>query len=532
GGAFTVDLEGAEGLLSVEWLDPTVGRTAFGARVVGGKTVEFVTPFDGDAVLLLQRVTQDADEKDPARLGIVPPEPIADDFVLRVSEDGHRLVNGDGQPFFWLGDTGWAMLTALTLDETETYLENRRQKGFNVVQCIAAHWNPGAVEPNQASDGPWTDDDPSKPNAAFFDHVDRVCEMAQAKGIVIGLLPCWGDFVVNKHVTAGSARAYGRWLGERYRDTPNLVWILGGDQPPTGVEDAWTAMAEGIAEGDGDRHLMTYHPRGWQTSSTFWHDADWLDFNMLQSGHNWDRANHEMILADYGLAPPKPTLDGEPRYEHITDGLSKDPETRRFDAHQVRKAAYNAVLSGALGHTYGCREIYSFWRPDQEAGWGADTPWQQAMDFPGAGHMGYVRALMLSHPWQTLRPMPTLIAAGQGSGGSDAPAALTADGTLALVYVPDGRAVGVNLGKVTGGGVDVSWYNPQTGTSTAVGEHPNKGVVSFAPPAANPDPDFVLVLESSGPDETPPTVERADAARRAGRIIAAFSEPVTGESAE
>ena len=32
---------------------------------------------------------------------------------------------------------------------------------------------------------------------------------------------------------SGVRRAYGRWLGARYKDAPNIVWVNGGDRIPT-----------------------------------------------------------------------------------------------------------------------------------------------------------------------------------------------------------------------------------------------------------------------------------------------------------
>src|ERR1700753_1988268 len=58
---------------------------------------------------------------------------------LRVSADKHYLVTEKGDPFFWLGDTGWLLLTHLTREQSEQYLEDRRQKGFNVIQVMVVH---------------------------------------------------------------------------------------------------------------------------------------------------------------------------------------------------------------------------------------------------------------------------------------------------------------------------------------------------------------------------------------------------------
>jgi len=55
---------------------------------------------------------------------------------LKVSENKRFLVFDDGTPFYYLGDTGWELFHRLKLDEAEQYLENRRQKGFTVIQAV------------------------------------------------------------------------------------------------------------------------------------------------------------------------------------------------------------------------------------------------------------------------------------------------------------------------------------------------------------------------------------------------------------
>ena len=90
---------------------------------------------------------------------------------------------------------------------------------------------------------------------------------------------------------------YGQYLGRRFGDKPGLIWIIGGDRPVVTDEQyaTWRALATGIKQGDSGRHLMSYHPTGTydgyntadgpRNSSAYWHDDEWLDFNMIQSGH-------------------------------------------------------------------------------------------------------------------------------------------------------------------------------------------------------------------------------------------------------
>ncbi len=145
-----------------------------------------------------------------------------------------------------------------------------------MIQAVVLAEVDGLNVPNMEGNKPLIDNDPLKPNEAYFAHVDWVIEKAAEKGIFIGLLPTWGD-KWNKKWGIGpdifnpeNARAWGKFLGERYRNQSNIIWIAGGDRP---VEvdlhrQTVVAMAEGLMEGDGGSHLMTFHPTGGSGSST------------------------------------------------------------------------------------------------------------------------------------------------------------------------------------------------------------------------------------------------------------------------
>ena len=234
---------------------------------------------------------------------------------LCVSPNGRFLQHTDGTPFLYLGDTAWELIYRLNEPEVELYMENRRAKGFTVIQTVILSELDGSDGINR----PLINGSPSTPDPDYFKWVDRVLEIAGEKGLYVGLLPTWGD-KVDKQWGAGpeifdeaNAREYGRWLGRRYADTPNIIWIIGGDRSGEGKNfTVWKAMAEGIKECD-KRHLMAYHPQGEHSSSFWFHDETWLDFNMFQSGHaQRDYAIYRrLLLNDLQKQPIKPVLDGE-----------------------------------------------------------------------------------------------------------------------------------------------------------------------------------------------------------------------------
>jgi hypothetical protein len=421
--------------------------------------------------------------------------------ALRVSDNGRFLVTEDGTPFFWLGDTAWELFHRLDREESDRYLTDRAAKGFTVIQAVVLAEHDGLRVPNAYGEVPLIDCDPTKPNEAYFAHVDAVVDMAAEKGLYIGMLPTWGDKWLKKWgagpvvFTPENAETYGEFLGRRYRDKP-VVWILGGDRNPETDENLAVirGMARGLAHGDGGRHLMTFHPSGWATSSRWFHGDDWLDFNMIQSGHGGRNArNYGMISSDYARSPVKPCLDGEPCYEDIP--VSFDPAKGWFDDYDVRKAAYWAVFAGAHGHTYGCNDIWQMYAPPRTGVIHARTPWPKALDLPGAGQMQHLKALMLSRPFLTRVPDQGMLG-GDGQGLHVA-ATRNADGSYAMVYIPEaGRSVTVDAGRLSGEALSAWWYDPRTGAAIAIeGEFRTGSPLTFTTPEEGPD--WVLVLDDA-----------------------------------
>ena len=343
-------------------------------------------------------------------------------------------------------------------EETERYLTDRAAKGFTVIQAVVLWSEEGRDVPNAKGDPPLVDRTTLEPNEAYFRHVDAVVHRANELGLVFGMLPTWGSYwkQVGQErppvLDTANARSYGRFLGERYRDA-DLIWILGGDQNIESEDERAVvdALAAGLQEGDGGAHLMTFHPRGPGLSSLRLHDAPWLDFNMIQSSHGArDHDNGIFVEHDYALSPAKPTVDGEPRYERIPVGFYFREHDRhvRFDAYDVRQAAYWSLLAGACGHTYGHNSVWQMFRPGGSPEIHADVPWWEALDHPGAFQMGFVRRLFESRPFTRLRPDAKMIVEGPSERGAKVRAARASDGSFAFVYSPRGEPFTVDKSAI------------------------------------------------------------------------------------
>ncbi len=429
---------------------------------------------------------------------------------LKVSENRRFLVTEAGAPFFWLGDTAWELFHRLNREDATTYLKDRAGKGFTVIQAVALAEFDGLTAPNAYGQVPLIDNDPLKPNEAYFQHVDWIVARANALGLYVGFLPTWGD-KWNKKWGAGpeifqpqNAEAYGEWIGRRYAKA-GIVWILGGDRPveTDAHREILRAMARGLRKGDGGAHLITFHPTGGAGSAQSFHHEPWLDFNMRQNGHGGEfTGRYDQTRMDYDRTPIKPVIDGEPIYE----GHPVSFNAKNFGhsvAADVRRPFYWDLFNGACGHTYGHHSVWSMHTSTRQPVNAPLMEWREAIQEPGATQMGIGRRLMESRPFLTRipddsilapSPIPTLI---PGAGVRRFAATRDLAGSYLMVYVPVGRRFGIEMSKIAGPKVKVWWFNPRDGKSNLVGTFPNTGVREFVSPTPGELVDWVLVLDDA-----------------------------------
>jgi len=375
---------------------------------------------------------------------------------IAVSSDGRGFVDVQGRPFFWLGDTAWPLFAQYTLDEAKAYLDNRSRKGFTVVQGVLA-WGGGtgfeeaAPGPNWAGHRPWLES-PAAPNPVYFENVDDLLRIAASRGLILAMLPTWGYYVNDVQTfNTENAFAYGRWLGSRYKEAPNVIWASGGDRVPTGFEPVWRALAMGLRAGDGGAHLITYHPCGWQSSSYFFHCENWLDFNMIETWTDWPMI-YPAVAADAALAPRKPVVLGEPAYEDGPE-YPLGPITPLI----VRRQAWWAFMAGGF-FTYG-----------QDQMWRMDPGWTSAFDTPGAGQMTIFKSIVTAHKWWELFPNQGLLAGGVSSERTLNAACRSADGTRGMIYLSSQCHALVKLDRIATRNVKVTWVNPADGEERDAG---------------------------------------------------------------
>ena len=422
--------------------------------------------------------------------------------MLKISENGRFITKNDGSPFFYLGDTAWALFQKLSRDETDHYLFDRAKKGFTVIQAVIISEFNGLKTGNFYGELPFCNGNLSQLNEKYFQHVDYVVDKANELGLFVGLLPTWGDNVGPLLWGTGpeifnqeNAYQYGKYLGNRYQGK-SVLWILGGDRNPDSParKRIWYAMADGIKAGDNQGHLMSYHPVGVTSTSTLFPGEDWLDFNMLQSCHLVrDRDNYNFIAQDYNLNTRKPCMDAEPNYEDMPVGMQHSEN--RFDDYDVRKAAYWALFAGAHGHTYGANGLFQFWDGKGENRFSPSQDWRAALQFPGAGQVKYAKDLLLSRPFFSRVPASMFIKSPSLLGTEHIQATISQDGSYAFIYSAAGRPFTVDMNKLSGDKLNGFWYNPRNGKSSFIAQFSADGLKEFTPPTEGYGQDWVLVLD-------------------------------------
>lgn len=437
-----------------------------------------------------------------------------------VSSNHHFLQYKDGRPFFWQGDTAWLLLSKLDRAETEKYLATRQSQGYNVIQVMVLH-TPEMKSAYGAT--ALVNGDPARPNVTpgsdlsrpgeydYWDHLDWVIDRAAEKGIYVALVPVWGGVVKAGTVTPQNLEAYTKFLATRYKDRPNIFWIVGGDIQGNLNLEVWNRMGRTL-RAVAPNHLITYHPYGRMQSSMWFHNEPWLDFNMFQSGHQtyaqdtksphrYGEDNWRYVKDDYVREPLKPVLDGEPSYEDIPRGLH-DPKEGYWKAPDARRYAYWSVFAGSFGHTYGNNAVIQFHKPANEGkaafadgGYAVKDYWYDAIDHPGARQMQCLQRLVLSRPYFERVPDQSVV---NGNGEKYDYVAVTRGLSYLFAYTYSGRPIQLKLGVLTGKELKAWWYSPRDGKSQSAGKLPNRGVHTFTPPVSGETVnDWVLVLDDA-----------------------------------
>jgi hypothetical protein len=338
--------------------------------------------------------------------------------------------------------------------------------------------------------------DLTTPNPVYFRRVDNVLKIAAAHGMVVLLTPVEtsGWLETLRANGEGNAFAFGQYLGRRYQDFPNIVWMHGNDfqtwQDPAD-DTVVLAVARGIKSVDKN-HIHTIELNYLNSASL--DDARWEDLVQLNGVYSY-YPTYAKMLDEYNRGNFKPVFLQEANYEFERNG-----NTDGGSLPNLRRQEYWTMLSGGTGQLYGSHVT-----------WTLPADWKLMLDTPGISQLHYMKTFFEQHRWQDLIPdqKHAIVVAGYGSPApvgrgsittdTYATTAATSDNRLAIAYLPSLREIRVDLSRFPGA-VQARWFDPTVGTYRNIGgaRFANAGISKFVPPGRNHDgdEDWVLVLEA------------------------------------
>jgi hypothetical protein len=405
------------------------------------------------------------------------------------------------KPVFMTGDSPQIITEELDNADAATYLQDRATRGFNALWMIVTDQYDQANPPedfygNAPFSGAWFS---ATEVSAYWAHVDAIVQEAASLGMTVFFMPSFigssdESYDLNAMLsnTDATISAYGTFIGNRYKNYNNIVYVLGGDTDPTttGLATKINDLGSAIAAADSN-HLITMEGCRYTCNSG-------EEKNTVQSyggsppawiGLNWTYSGAPDVVTScrqsYTSSPFFPPFMGEDFYELDS----------RVTPVQVRQEGYWEVLSGCyLGRLFGNDDIWTFNSPTYGT---PSSTWQSQLGSVGSVGEEYLGLLMRSREHWLMVPDTSnaVLTGGIGSGTSISVAACTSDGQTCIVYDPIGnsQAPQINMAHFSGT-VHAWWFNPSTAVTTDLGTFQNSETTTFTPPDSN---DWVLVLDLS-----------------------------------
>ncbi len=425
-------------------------------------------------------------------------------YPLSVAPGGRHLVDQRGAPFLVKGETAWLALVNLTEAEQERYLADRSAKGFNLIELMLTNhdYTSSPTPPaNRAGERPFKKPgDFSTPDDAYFDRAAAFVDRAAAHGIVVLLAPNylgfdggregWWQELTAPVNTRAVCSGFGRYLGARFKQKRNLLWLAGGDfAPPTGSEGEGEIL-DGIRAAGASQpwtgHWNFEHQGGISTDEARFPDAMALN-GVYQYADTYRYAGRA-----YDVLPARPVFLLESTYEHEHPAANTQP---------FRKAWWWTMLSGASGVLWSntflwmCETARGVYRLEYGDVDHAVSSWSAELDSEGTSEALHLHAFFEGLPWHRLVPagpasgLRGLVGSWQWWGQRRIVAAATREGDLLVAYVPPtgggSRSFAIDLSGLRGP-ARARWYDPSTGGWLPIdGTLPASAGVALETPGAN-----------------------------------------------
>jgi hypothetical protein len=440
-------------------------------------------------------------------------------FIVLNPTGSYFMNPKTGHPVFMQGEQAYNLATELPSPrDLQLYLSTRKSQGFNFIWVAATDMGNHDHSPNDnwptydSGTAPFGATPFFEMNETYFEHLDYVLQQAADYGFEVLLMPAYAGsgptYCGDSHgwclelqaASAARLRAFGAWIGRRYANYPNIIWLLGGDLDLVdrpGLQAKEEAMLAGLRSADSN-HLITVEN---EPGTTGYNSQD------FKGGSAWPRGAWQLdsFYHDESGSPRQGLMNVDAssaytRTDHLPTYLLEDSMEGELKSHSElnqRTEKYQAVLGGTtLGLVFGNCVMSSLgFHYSACRSWTSSTQWKTSFNTAGATGTQHLGKLFRSREFWKLVPDDSnaVLKGGIGAAATESVAACTSDGLTCIVYDPLGNSQNPQIDMSHfSGTIHGWWFNPQTGSATDLGTLTEKGMHTFTPTDGN---DWVLVLD-------------------------------------
>ncbi|MGW8565635.1 apiosidase-like domain-containing protein [Isoptericola sp. NPDC055881] len=381
---------------------------------------------------------------------------------------GRHFLDQNGQPVYLRGDTPWYIIGGAPAD-WPTYFANRAAYGINTcyVMCLpelditdATTWDGSNVHALT------TPGNYSTVNPTWVARVKSFVEMAATYGVTVWFLVGPANMIS----TTAQATAWGTAWGTALKDYPNVLFGYGVDW----LTEQWAAQESIVAavrtavRAAGALQPFTVQLYQDQTSSDNAAWAGQVDFEATYTYQQYAPLSRRAYALNNG---PVVFAEGNFEGENNEGGAATTSET-------LRRVLGAALTNGTVGVQYGRDGVYN---PPQD---GTEATWTSLLPSTMLAHQKVMADAVAAIPWHRLVPdtAGTFLTSGAGTPPATgtqtasrvdplesayATAAVSSDGSAAVLYAPTSRAMTVDLARL-GANSTVRRLDPTTGASTTL----------------------------------------------------------------
>jgi hypothetical protein len=450
---------------------------------------------------------------------------------VRIEPGSRFFVYGDGTPVLLLAEQFWDFNVSSWITVADSrrninrYLDDRKSKGFNVVQMRF-------LRPSRPNEGgypfPGNTKNPGNGrfdnlNVSYFHYLDRRFETCFAEGFVVAGHPEW--IGADLKISLADAQKLERYILARYgaynlifslsgefdknfhKQHRNKPWVSGrwnnGDSFDIETDpEPWRKLGRYLNEHNPYQMPISVHP-GWHnpvisSSGDYLQDQAWFDHSWIQT-YKAVYAVPSEVRQDYQRTPVKPIF--------FAEGIREGDQTKKagLGVYGNRWEAWQSYLNGAAVHTYRHFGVYmDKWHKRGNVG-----PWPENLDAPGSTQAGLAAEFLRGLEWWNLAPAREHVRVnGSVPDYPDASTQAELDkavtmagepGEVYVLYVPmNSSGKTIEIRNLKNKPYHARWFNPRSGAFHEIndGKPVNKQRHDiWTVPNRPDDRDWVLLLQ-------------------------------------